>query len=91
MKIKWPAPEKLAKNDESETAPPKASLPPKGDSPKPAGPASKTGEAGLEPKIADIIHEQMIRRHVHSVSVHIPTGVIPMVGLFVFLSGYGQT
>ncbi len=49
-----------------------------------AAPETKTSTAG--PTFIEVMQRQMIKHHVHPVSVHIPNGVIPMVVLFAFLS-----
>ncbi|MBS3758937.1 MAG: hypothetical protein KGY61_09775 [Desulfobacterales bacterium] len=58
----------------------------KADEQKPTGAAAEGAASTTKPDAMEFIRIQMIKHHVHPVSVHIPNGVIPMAVLFVFLA-----
>lgn len=71
--------------EEAKETPPTATKPLKSD-PQKTVPESKDSASTAKSTFIESAQQQMIKHHVHPVSVHIPNGVIPMAVLFVFLS-----
>ncbi len=79
--------------DESKEAPgagksEKESSPPPPDDRKPSGEASPPPPGPKKKGLVDFALSQMVKHHVHPISVHIPNGVLPVSVILLFIAAF---